>query len=144
MVHIMRLLVVVTMFFTFVIRAAPVHSDSGGEPVSGIPEIHGSPRWVGCNGFIMFLELSQKYLILNEKQIIVGKFKMGNRALTTRLENAEGENVGLEHFRVGQWVTIRGYEVSPTKIYASSVHAVKGYLAKDMRKIDKYEKRRPR
>jgi hypothetical protein len=104
-----------------------------------VPKIHSGARLFDCCGFIMAVDPAQGSIIVNEKRIVVGKFRFGNKLIDTRLVNAVGKTIdpgGLGH---GQWVTIRGYAVAHSEIFAVLIQADTAYLQKDTNAINKLQ-----
>ena len=99
-----------------------------------LSEIHGGARLVTCEGFIMAVARDRKILIVKEKQIVVGPYRLAGRVGTTRLR-INKKRANLDAFRPGNWVAIRGYEVSKERIHARSVQHASGYLPRDHRRI---------
>lgn len=115
------------------------HSAVGAENGSGIRDIHSAARLVEMGGFIMFVDQDKGILVVDEKTIVVGAFRVNDEARFTRMANGSGATVDLEYFNAGQWVAVRGYAVSKTEIRAVSVHAAAGYLDKEVHKIKQLE-----
>jgi hypothetical protein len=139
-----RPFIVISFLIILGIGGMPLRTAFCGKQVSPIQDVHNGARWVTCKGFIMYIDRAQNSIILQEKRVVVGRFRVKDRVLATRLDDKKGDRVGLEDFTVGQWVTIRGYEVSQAKIYACSVQAVEGSLSKDRRRIEKLQLPRSR
>lgn len=108
----------------------------GGEDASHIPRVHDGARPVEDEGPIMSVDRENRNIAIKEMRFVVGRFLVNNELHTTRLFDAKGNRVDLDHFKAGQWVVVRGYRVSKSKIYACSVRAVAGCIQKEGRTMD--------
>ncbi len=111
----------------------------GASFVTKAPKIHSSARLIDCCGIIMAVDPTQGVIIVNEKRVVVGKFSINDKVIGTRMLNTEGKTIDIAGFSHGQWVTIRGYVVAQSKLFAVSVQADTGYLRKNTNEIRKLQ-----
>ena len=134
--------VVISVLLFFGISGAFIYSAAGGDTEPSAPVVHDGARMVTLEGFIMYIDLNERIIVMKEKLIVAGRYLKDGRELSTQMKSASGVAVGIESFETGQWVAITGYEVSKARLHAVSVRAVKGSIGKNRRRIDKL--RRPR
>ena len=90
----------------------------------------------------MFIDPIQRYIVLKEKQIDVGRYLNDKRVGSTQMKSASGADVRFESFDAGQWVAVTGYEVSKNRLHAVSVRVVDGSLTKIGQRVERL--RRPK
>ena len=115
------------------------HCTLGTAHASEITRIHDGARLVDYDGCIMSVDRFNRLILMNEIRFVVGQFMVGNKVLATRMEDSIGIIADIGHFRCGNMVSIRGYSVSESEIFAVSIKAATGYIQKDPQRIDKLE-----
>lgn len=123
------------LLINFAFSAICVH-DTFGDQFGKELEIHSGAMLVTVTGFIMTIDHERSILVVKEKQIHVGQYRLKGRIGTTRMKSLKGDSADLKNFEVGQWIAVRGYAVSRARVYACSVKAKPGFLSKDHCKIE--------
>jgi len=118
------------------------HRLGGTAHATETTKVHDGARLVQYDGFIMSVDRSEHFIIVNEIKIIVGQFWAKDTAWVTVLESSNGRMVDFTHFDKGQLVTIRGFAISESEIFAVSMKGVSGYLQKDLPRINKLDRLR--
>jgi len=71
---------------------------------------------------VMELRPEADHLIAAEKTIELIDFLQGYQRFTTMLRDAGGTWIGLKDLKVGQWVFIRGFQISEDRIAAREIY----------------------
>jgi hypothetical protein len=110
---------------------------SAADTESSMVVIHNSARPVKDEGPIMHVDRANGQIIIKEIPHVVGQFVLNEKVHTTRLVDAKGNEVDLDCFEKGQWVTVHGYRVAESKVFLKTVQAIDGTLQKEKRTIEK-------
>jgi len=84
---------------------------------------------------IMEVHPESNYLIVAEKKIELVGLKKGDWRLKTIVQDSKGQAIPLSSFKKGQWVFIRGFELSDGLIAAREIYQLPGMVTgKDLGK----------
>ena len=79
---------------------------------------------------IMEIDYDRAMLVVAENEIMIVDLLIGDEQFTTRVTNAEGEEISLESLYKGQKVLVQGLKLDDGRVVASMVQQIK---ASDLR-----------
>lgn len=93
---------------------------------------------VEFSAYVMETNIADSVLVIAEKYWVVGEFTVDGKKNKTVLTGADGHAVKLNHFKAGQKVYVRGYEVQNEIVYALNVRSLiqQKKVDKDYRTIE--------
>ena len=79
---------------------------------------------------VMEVNASLNYLIVAERKIEIKDLQIGGQRYRPLLTDANGKTIALSSFKKGQWVFVRGFELTDGRIAAREVYRLPGRVAK--------------
>lgn len=78
-------------------------------------------KLIEFSAYVMEVNIADSVLVIAEKHWVVGEFTVDGKKNKTVLADTNGNAVKLNHFKEGQKVYVRGYEVKNEVVYALNI-----------------------